>query len=79
MKEKGYGYVKVKVKRQKISREDSAGWMIELFRMNIVVQNIFTSQELIMSQVQIKEELQKLHKRGFLSWLLNTNLFKGIL
>jgi len=79
LKEKGYNYVRAKVQRQKISRDDSPGWMRESFNINIVIQNILTSKEIIMSQIRIKEELEKLHNRGFLSWLLNSGLFRGIL
>lgn len=79
LQEKGYGYLKAKAQRKKISRDDSASWMRELFDIEIELENIITLKSIIMSKVKIKEDLRKLHKKGVISWFLNNGLFGGLL
>lgn len=76
---KGYRYIKVKTKREKLSREDTAGWMREQFSIQIVIENVLTAQEMIITESELISGLSKLYKKGIFSWIINSGVFKGIL
>jgi len=78
-KEYGYSYILVKTQREKISREDTAGWMREYFKLTIVVKNIMSGKEITMTENNLQQELRKLRKKGLLSFLFNAGLFGSIL
>ncbi|MFA6195367.1 MAG: hypothetical protein WC656_01830 [Sulfurimonas sp.] len=76
---KGYRYMKVRTKRVKLSREDTAGWMREQYSIQIVVENILTAKEMIISERELQDNLVNLHKKGHFSWIFNGGLFNGLL
>ena len=79
LSEMGYNYVQVSTKREKISRDDTAGWMREKFVLPIVMKNVITGKEVEINKNELKDSLKKLRKKGFLSGFFNKSLFSGIL
>lgn len=76
---KGFRYMKVKTKRVKLSREDTAGWMREQFSIKIVVENILTAKEMYINETELTRNINKLRQKGSFSWVFNRRLFDGLL